>query len=202
MSDVMPLYGCRLLEVDELDPDADFAPLGDPTLLEVPQEAGVEPDIIEGARDELRGGDRLVAVIEEEDYLAGLNITFNNAELDPTTIQIIAGGGDLIEDEEEVPNVIGYESPTFDDQHDGRVPFQAKLYVAQYTEGFSEREELTGFIEFTFPYCKGQIPSVSPAGQTFMVPSFTIEAREHKHSDPKQGAFKFKQVAVGDLPSV
>ncbi len=202
MGDTMPLYGCRLLEVVPLDPDTDFDPItGEELLLEVPQEAGVEPDVLEGARNELRGGDRLVAIIEEEDYLVGLNITFNNAALDPEAIKVIAGGGDLILDEEEEQNVIGYESPTFDDQHDGRAPFQAKLYVAQFSEGFSEREELQGYVEFTFPYCKGRIPSISSAGQTFMVPSFTIEAREHKHSTPKQGAFSFKEIGVGDLPS-
>jgi len=200
MSNIMPLYGCRLLEITPLDPDSDFAPEVDAEhLLEVPQEAGVEPDIMEGARDELRGGDRLVAIIEDEDYMVGLDITFNNAALDAEAIQILAGGGELIT-EGETDDVVGYESPTIEDQHDGRAPFQAKLYVAQYAEGFSEREEIQGYIEFTFPYCKGQIPSVSAAGQTFMVPSFTIEAREHKHSDPTQGAFKFEEVEVGDLP--
>lgn len=203
MGNTMPLYGCRLLEVTPLDPEDDFAPEpGEDFLLEVPQEAGVEPDILEGARNELRGGDRLVAIIEEEDYMVGLNITFSNADLDPEAIKIIAGGGDLIvEGEGEDETVVGYESPVFDDQHDGRKPFEAKLYVARFAEGFSEREEIQGYVEFHFPYCKGQIPSISAAGQTFMVPSFTIEAREHKHATPPLGAFSFKEVDIGDLPA-
>lgn len=299
----MPLYGCRLLEVTPLDPDDNFAPLtGQEKLIEVPQEASVEPDVVEGARNELRGGDRLVAIIEEEDYLVGLNITFNNAEIDAEAIEIIAGGGTLQQQKAELvtgtedgdneilwqaveggtsgnsitvqltldgideiaidvtDNAItvdcpdafttaaaviskvnadtdasalvtamneagsdgsgyvvaeessslsggsgdyeGYETPTIDEQHDGRTPFQGKLYVAQFAEGFSEREEIQGYVEFTFPYCKGRIPSISASGQTFMVPSFTLEAREHKHSTPVQGAMKFLEVDTDALPSV
>lgn len=304
MPDTMPIYGCRLLEVTPLDPDNDFEPLtGQEKLVEVPQEASVEPDVVEGARNELRGGDKLVAIIEEEDYLVGLNITFNNAELDPEAIEIIAGGGTLLQEKAEVitgtedgdnqilwraveggtagnsitveiaatgvdgdpitidvtadaitvtcddttnagavisaanadadvaalvdamdapgsdgsglvvtegpsnladgsGDNVGYETPTIDDQHDGRTPFQGKLYVAQFAEGFSEREEIQGYVEFIFPYCKGRVPSISASGQTFMVPSFTLEAREHKHSTPPQGALKFQEVATSALPSV
>lgn len=194
---VEPIYGCRLLVVTPLDTTTFEPEAGGEHHLEVPQEASAEPDIEEGARNSLRGGDRLVGIIEEEDYLLGMNITFNNAELTPEALQIIAGAGSLIEEETEV---VGYELPTFDDQHDGRTPFQTQLYVARFAEGFNEREEVIGFYEFTFPFCKGRVPSISAAGQTFMVPSFTLEARENKHTTPKQGAFKFQAIGVDDLP--
>lgn len=169
-----PLYGVRLLVLTELDPDTGLpAQDVDPVWVTSPQQVGFEPQIIEGARQELRGGDRLIATVEEPDNFVGINATFNDATLNLEAMRLI-GGGTVIDDE--------YIPPTVEEQA-YKPPFKAEIYVAQYEEGAQEVSDVTGYAKVTLERCIGRVPGFTAQGQNFLVPSFTLKARDNKKAN-------------------
>lgn len=172
------LYGCRRLDLTPISEDGSPDPDTTTVKIDVPQECGVEPQVQEGNEATLRGGDKLIAIIEDEDILTGINFTFTNAKLDAEEVQLIGGNGTIKTDAE--GNSIGYEAPTMEEQQTGKTPFMAELYVAEYAEGASNKAALKGFVKFTLNYCKGSVPTFTSSDQDFLTPEFTIKARENK----------------------
>ena len=134
-----------------------------------PQQVGFEPQVIEGARQELRGGDRLIATVEEPDTFAGLNATFQDATLSLEAMRVIGGG-----------SVVGskYVPPTVEEQAT-KPPFKAEIYIAQFAEGAQEVSDVTGYAKVTLERCIGRVPSFTAQGQNFLVPSYSIKGRDN-----------------------
>lgn len=89
-----PLYGCRLLVLTELNADGTEKAPGTERVVRVehPQQVGFEPQITEGQKQELRGGDGLVATVEDQDVFTGMNATLQDAILDLDALALIGGG--------------------------------------------------------------------------------------------------------------
>lgn len=152
-----------------------------------PQQVGFEPQVIEGARQELRGGDRLIATVEEADSFVGINATFNDAKLSIEAMRLI-GGGTIIGNQ--------YFPPTVD-QQSTKPPFKAEIYIAEFEEGAQEVSDVTGYKKVTLERCIGRVPSFTAQGQNFMVPSYTMKARDNK----KQNKPSFSIDFVDTLPA-
>jgi len=135
-----------------------------------PQQVGFEPQIIEGARQELRGGDRLIATVEEADNFVGINATFNDAKLSIEAMRLIGGG---------TINFNKYVPPTVEEQAN-KPPVKAEIYIAQFEEGAQEVSDVTGYAKVTLERCIGRVPSFTAQGQNFLVPSYTLKARDNK----------------------
>lgn len=165
------IYGCRLLVVTVLDPETGLPPETNPVTayIDTPQQFGVSPQFSEGQRQELRGGDRLIAVVEDDPQLIGVDLSFNDATLNGPAIAII-GGGEWDEAEQK------YTAPAIGGV---RPAFKADLYVAQFASSSQNYDDLLGYIKFTFNYCKGRIPSFTAQDRNFLVPQFTITCREN-----------------------
>lgn len=183
-----PLYGVRLLVLTELDPTTGMPKVdAEEVWVETPQQVGFEPQIIEGARQEVRGGDRLIATVEEADNFVGINATFNDASLNLEAMRLIGGG--TITDGEYVP-------PTVEEQAT-KPPFKADIYVAQYEEGAQEASDVSGFAKITLERCIGRVPSFTAQGQNFLVPSYTLKARDNKKASKPCYTISF----VEELPT-
>lgn len=167
------VYGCKLLVATVLDEETGLPPGETPVseTIETPQQFGVSPQFAEGQRQELRGGDKLIAVVEDDPELVGIDLQFNDAMLNGPAMAIFAHG--TWESDKFTPPRVG----------DHKVPFKAELYVANYAEAAQNASDVDGYIHFEFHYCKGRVPNFTAQDRNFLVPQFTINCRENATAD-------------------
>ena len=134
------------------------------------QTVGEEITYAEGEQSQQRGGDRILAVREEEDVVIGAALTFRDARFDARATVIMAGGT-LIESG---GVVVGWRAPTIAAQGT-RIPFMAEVFV----ENYLANGVLHGFVRTTYPLCFGRIPSVTYEDQAWASPEFAIRVREN-----------------------
>lgn len=175
-----PRYGVRLLVLTELEAGGAEKTGGEVVRIETPQQVSFDPQIVEGAKQELRGGDRLYATVEEADTFAGINATFQDAVLNYEAMALVGGGTLITTGTEPNIEVTGYNPPTLAEQATPRAPFKADVYVAEYAEGVQESGDLVGYTKITLWNCKGSIPTFAAQDQNFLVPSYTIKSRDNK----------------------
>ncbi len=170
MADV--LYGIRLVRVALLDPETGTVPELDPgwSAITTPQQASLAYQMQAGQRVELRGGDKLLAAVEDDDELLGVDITFTDAAMNGDAWAIIDGGTWDDTGSEYTPRATGTEHPGF----------ACEIYQARYTEGSQHQSNEAGFVVFNFPFCKGAASSLSQQDRQFSTPQFTIKARDSK----------------------
>lgn len=186
------LYGIRLIRVKKLQPDGSEDTSAQWEKIEGPQEAALEPEYEEGEENTLRGGDKLLATIKDDDVLKALNITLRDARLSAQAVQIIAGGGTVITDGGSgVP--IGYEAPKMSDP---KFPFEMEIYVANYADG-GAGAKVKNFLKFTFKFCEGRLPSITLSDRSFATPEIEIKCTEN----PAQNAAIFRWEEVEALPA-
>lgn len=85
-------YGCRKLVLTELNQDGTIKDGGLVAVCDTPQEVAFDPQIMEGTKTDLRGGDSLLGSVQEEDRLVGMNATFRDALLSYDVMQLLGGG--------------------------------------------------------------------------------------------------------------
>jgi len=133
------------------------------------QQMSYSPVYVEGVQMIQRGGDDILAVIEEDDKFLGVDITIDMAGLEPTLKAAIAGGT-VADDKWSAPK----------DDTEMPYPFRLKVWVANYTESDSNSEQ-DGFIEYEFPFCKkGKLGSATSGQQAFTNDQFTFKARRNE----------------------
>lgn len=172
------LYGLRLARLAPLGANGKLPATPEWEVIESPQQAQIQPQVITGQQQEIRGGDKLLATVQEDDQYVGIDLTFQDAVLSGEVMALIAGG--TFEDGEYEPPAIG--AP--------RTGFAMELYVAQYEEGSNHESDLIGYAVFEFPNCKGTLASFTAQGQNFLVPSYTIRARDNKAEEKRFMKFK------------
>lgn len=188
---VKPTYGCRLVVLTELNADGSEKIGGKTVRIDTPQQVSFEPQITEGQNQELRGGDGLVAKIEEDDVLTGMNATFQDAVLNYEAMQLLAGGT-LVGT---APDYTGYTPPTTAEQKANPTPpVKAEIYYAEYAEGSQLLSGMTGYQKVTLWFCKGTIPSWTQQDRNFGVPSYTLKSRENQAQN--KPAFTIEDVAT------
>ncbi|HEY8355808.1 MAG TPA: hypothetical protein VIK69_12430 [Methylophilaceae bacterium] len=177
-----------------LSPDGSMPATPERHPIKTTQTAGIELEVIEGESSELRGGDMLLARVEEEDYVVGANITLTDARFDAKAAVII-GGGQLItqSDGQGGEEIIGYVAPTIEEQARGRTPFALEIYVANYNKSGGR----DGWLKYTFPYCVGRAPNIEHQDREWGTPEFEIKAREN----PATGESVYSKEFVDTLPA-
>src|SRR5690606_3282316 len=162
------LYGTRYLRVVQLDAEGKIPDNPEWYGVNTPQQANVQPQIVTGQQQELRGGDRLIATITESDEVSGVDISFQDAVLDGKFLSIVAGGTYDESTKTYTPPAMGEAKPKF----------AAELYVAEYEEGSSEETDVVGYTVFRFGNCSATIPQFQAQGRAFLAPQFTFRARD------------------------
>ena len=183
------LYGCKLMVVKELDPDTGLPPEADGkvAMFETPQEAGINHQWITGQRQEVRGGDAVVATVEEDDELTGANITFRDAKMPGEALALLAGGTwDEVNKKYSAPR--RGEKPA---------AVQIELYVARYAEGHNDQSQVIGYRKWTFYHAKGRVPDYTAQDRNYLVPQFTIKCTENAKAD--KPVYEWED--VDELPS-
>ena len=135
-----------------------------------PQDVGITAVYIDGTRVELRGGDDLIAIVEEADKLLGFDVSLKVAQLMPEVDETICGGV-------ATPASGQWTSPISDAEE--AYPFYMYVWIKNYTESDS-RSVQDGYIKFTFPFCTGRRAGQDHSQQNFGSPSYTIEARRNE----------------------
>jgi len=158
--------------------------------IDTAQEVSVEAEVVEGESDELRGGDRILVRVEEDDIVVGAELGFTDARFDAKATELIAGGT-LIYDGDNPDVIVGWEAPKIEDQYN-RKPFWADVFVQAYNAA-GGRE---AYLMYSFRYCKGYAPNITHSDQEWGTPEFTIKAREN----PATGESTYKKEFVGVLP--
>lgn len=186
------LKGVRGLLITPLNKDGSKPENPEEYWIDTAQSVGIEAEVIEGESSDLRGGDKVLTRVEEEDVVVGVNLSFTNARFDALATTYIAGGTLITETDgdDEIP--IGWEAPTIEEQGE-KTPFEAKVYV----QSFNASGGKEGFLEYEFRYCKGSAPTVEHADQEWGTPEFEISAREN----PATGKSAYKKEFVDELPA-
>lgn len=187
------MRGCRGLLITGLNPDGSMPENPVRYWIDTAQEASIETEVVEGEQSDLRGGDRLLARVEENDVVTGVNLSFTNARFDAQVVQLFMGGTLITEVVGETEEIIGWEAPTVAAQAEKR-PVQAELYVQSFnSEGGRE-----AYLRYKFPYCIGVLGSVEHSDQEWGTPEFSLKAREN----PSTGASAYSKQFVEDLPDM
>jgi len=161
------LYGTRLLRVAPLDVDGGVPDAPVWVSVTTPQSANVTPVVSQGQQQELRGGDKLITVIQEDDEYIGVDIQFQDAVLNGDAVAVIAGG--TFTAKKYTPPALGA----------ARTHFTAELYVAMYADGAQHQSDVSAWYKFVFPNVSGSLPSFNAQDRNFLVPQFTLRCRDN-----------------------
>ncbi|HPZ14635.1 MAG TPA: hypothetical protein PLK04_10420 [Bacillota bacterium] len=167
------VYGVKLVVLTELNQDGSTKADGKVIRIATPQEVSYSPNIKEGAETELRGGDKLIATVKDEDELTSITATFKDAKLDIEAMAMI-GGGTVTGTGETAK----YAAPKMGDNV--RTPFKAEIYSARYADGPNTAGDIAGYTKVTLNYAKGKIPSFAQTDKAFAVPSYTIVGTDNR----------------------
>ena len=181
------IYGVRRVVLTELNQDGSTKADGKVITISTPQEVSYSPNIKEGGETELRGGDKLIATVKDDDVLTSITATFKDAKLDIAAMALIGGGtvtgtGDTAK----------YAAPKMSETT--RTPFKAEIYSAIYGDGSNTAGDITAYAKVTLNYAKGKIPSFAQADKAFSVPSYTIVGTEN--GAQKLSCYSIERVAA------
>jgi len=164
------LYGVKQINIKNLLATGAEDPSATEYVVDNPQDVSIAAVYEDGARVVLRGGDEIIAIVEEDDKLVGFDLSFKVAQLMPEVDEVICGGV-------ATPGSGKWESPVDDSEE--AYPFYLYLWIQNYTESGS-KSTVDGYIKFTFPMCIGRRGSQDHSQQNFGSPSYTVEARRNE----------------------
>jgi len=148
-----------------------------------PQSVAYSFIYIDGEEQVQRGGDDIVAMINEDDKFVGVDFDVVLAALMNEVDETICGGTSSADGQ--------WSSPTIDD--DEAFPFSMIIWVANYKE--SDRGSVQdGFIMFTLPFCKGRRSTDTNADKVFGKPAYSIEARNNESGETPLPAISYEKV--------
>lgn len=172
------LRGVRGALITALNEDGSEPSKPEKYWIDTAQEATVEAQVEEGESSSLRGGDRVLAQVEEDDTLTGVEIGFTNAKFDALATTIMAGGKLITEttgeEDSKVTTITGWEADMMSETS-SKTPFLIEIYVQNYTAGGMK----DGFVKVTIPYCTGTIPNLSYSDQEWATEEFTVKGKEN-----------------------
>jgi len=187
------LMGVKGAILIPLNPDGSMPDTPERHPIKTTQNVGVEMEVVEGESTELRGGDVLLARVQEDDYVVAVNLTLTDARTDLVAEAIITGGQLITQDDGQGgQEVIGIAAPTIEQQRQGRPPFALEVYVANFNKSGGR----DGWLKYTFPYCRGRAPNIEHQDREWGTPEFEIRAEEN----PATGESAYRKEFVDQLP--
>jgi len=174
MTDTYAIYGVKQIRVTPLlDTGAE-----DPSAVALTstkiQKIGITDVYIDGNQSDLRGGDGVVASIQEPDIYKGHNLAISLATVEPDLKAAMVGG--VVTDDK-------WEAPK--DATEMPYPYKLEVWATRYTESDSE-SSADGYRKHTFNFCKrGRMAGKDLDQQAFSIENYTCEARRNE-SDPSE----------------
>jgi len=179
------LYGVKQIRVTPLLDTGAADPSASAITSTKIQTINIVPAYVDGNQADLRGGDAIVASIQEEDTFKGVNLTMDIATVEADLKAAIVGGT-VTDSKWEVPK----------DATEMPYPFKLEVWVTNYTESDSD-STADGYVKHTFNFCKrGRLGNKDLGQQAFSTEQYTCEARENS-SDPSAilPAWELEEVA-------
>ncbi len=179
------LYGVRQIRVTPLLEDGSADASASAITSTKIQTIEISPIYIDGNQADLRGGDGVVASIQEEDVFKGVNLTMDLATVEANLKAAIVGG---------TVATNKWSAPI--DDTEMPYPFKLEVWQANYDESDSESLQ-DGYIKHDFAFCKrGRLSTKSMGQQAFSTEQYTFEARRNE-SDPSNivAAWEHDEVA-------
>jgi len=166
------LYGVRQIRVTPLlengAPDGSASAITSTKI----QKIGITDVYIDGNQTNLRGGDSVVASVQESDIYKGENLVMNIATVEPELKAAMVGGV-----------VVGNKWSAPKDATEMPYPYHLEVWQANETESDSESTQ-DGFVYHDFAFCKrGRMAGKDMDQQAFSVENYSCEARRNE-SDP------------------
>jgi hypothetical protein len=182
------LYGCRYVRVAALDSDGEVPTTPTWTVSDTPQQFGCNLVTSNGQTIELRGGDRLLASINESDEYLGFDLTFQDAKLDGEFLVATAGGEYDDQSGEYTPPAMGA----------AKKRFMAEIYMANYEGGIQHEGDLVGYTVLCLWNVTASLPTLAPQQRQFLIPQVTWKARDNVAASKR--FFTFKSAAALPTP--
>lgn len=142
--------------------------------IRTPQEIGYEFNVVEGAEDQLRGGDIVLINVKENDIIVSAKITITNAKFDCEATYHLAGGTLVTEEIATVDYNNGWEFPTIAEQAT-RTPFKLELYI----QNFNSTGQQDSYMQVNFWFGKGYMTGVDHSDQEWGTPELEINCEEN-----------------------
>lgn len=142
--------------------------------IRTPQEANYEFEVVEGAENQLRGGDIILCNVKENDVIVSANISIKNAKFDLEATTHINGGTLVVEEILTVDYLTGYEFPTIEEQS-SKTPFKLEFYI----QNFNSSGQQDSYMQVNFWYNKGYLNGLSHTDEEWGTPELSIKAEEN-----------------------
>lgn len=184
------LRGVRGVLLTQLNADGSVPASPEKHWIDTAQSVSVEAQISEGEEAELRGGDKLLAKIEEDDVFTGVNLSFTDARFDAKATELIAGGT-LVYDDVNTDEIIGWEAPTVEEQGT-KTPFKAEVFV----QSFDQTGNREAYLKYDFRFAKGSPGSITHGDREWGTPEFSLQCKEN----PSTGESVYSRIFVDSLP--
>lgn len=154
-------------------------------VIDNPQIAAMTFIYEDGETFTLRGGDDIVARIEEDDTFIGVDIALTTAQLMPDVDEIMIGGTNATDK---------YTTPV--DSSEDAFPFEMILWIQQYTESNSN-SRADEFVKVTLSFCKGRKETWESADKVFGVQAYTVRCRNNECIDASPvAAMEYEKVVA------
>lgn len=167
------LYGIKLVEMEELDPQTQLPKVGGQKFrVDTAETAELEAVTSEGTEDIKRNDTRILAIVRTPDLLYGYNLTFKDNTFDPEIMALVEGGTLRKTGAAGSQTIEGYDSPMLSTGAANMKPFRLTLYVPNYLG-----DSIVNYVKITLNNCSGTAPSMN-LGKEFFAPEFNVKARE------------------------
>lgn len=169
------LRGVKLIRIQTLEADGDNPVSPVYYKITTPQAVGISMEVEEGESSVLRGGDQVIARIQDIDTIVGGTLTLTNAKFDIEALYHLCGGT-LIEETIDLTDYnTGWEMPTIAEQQT-RLPVLLEIYV----QNFSSSGVQTNWVKYIFGWCIGYAPNIEHNDQEWATPELTIKCSENE----------------------
>lgn len=185
------LKGVKGAVIERLNLDGTIPTTPERHGIKTTQNIGIESKIVEGETSELRGGDAVLVSVEETDVITGAELKLTDARFDAKATELIAGGTLIEEVDGEDTRIIGWSSPTIEEQKE-RIPIMVEIYVQAY-DSYGSRE---AYIKYVFYFGIGYAPTVNHEDNAWSTPEFTIKCKENSG----QAKSTYEKFFVDSLP--
>ena len=167
------LYGIKLVEIEELDPQTQLPKVGGQKFrVDTAETAELEAVTSEGTEDIKRNDTRILAIVRTPDLLYGYNITFKDNTFDPEIMALVEGGTLRKTGATGSQTIEGYDSPMLSTGAANMKPFRLTLYVPNYLG-----DSIVNYVKITLNNCSGTATGLN-LGKEFFAPEFNVKARE------------------------
>lgn len=186
------LRGIRGAQLTRLT--ADLTPSTEDTaIISTATQATYEAIVVDGPREALRGGDRVLAYYAERNHVVGHTIRLVEARGHLLSLYIMQGGTLVEEADGQDTRIVGLRAPRVGEQHLG--PY---FELTAYQASFNTSGGVEGYLRHRWPFCFATVQRFNIADQEWTAPEIEVTAVEMP--DGSRPFYEVEFVTATDVP--